>query len=213
MILTETGGVSTPDIVICETGNDTVGLGPDIMKYARESRVAVNASDEQDILLALVWVLPEMKRLFRAYPEVNFIDGTHKTNYEGRPLVTMGIKNSKGNMQIILQAFVPNERAWLFRWLFQVATPSLLGSGSCGLVRLVITDGDSQETSQLDDALKTVFKSSKRRRCGWQIINKGWERIVRTIGRGDVAKHIESLIKYWLYSLMKNIETAHEYEV
>lgn len=212
-ILSESGGASAgDDVVVCETGNDSVGLGPDVIKYARESRVAVNASDDQDVLLALVWVLPEMKQLFRAYPEVLFIDGTHKTNYEGRPLITMGVKNSKGKMQIILRAFVPNERAWLFRWLFQVATPSLLGFASCGLVRLVITDGDSQETSQLDDALKTVFKSSKRRRCGWHIIDKGWDRIVRTIGRGPSAKHIESLIKYWLYNLMKNIETAEEYE-
>ena len=73
----------------------------------------------------------------------------------------MGIKDSDGKMQVILRAFVPNERAWMFRWLFQIATPSLLGAGSCDLVRLQITDGDAQETSQLDDALKTVFKISK----------------------------------------------------
>jgi hypothetical protein len=61
--------------------------------------VAVNASDEQDVLLAIVLVvLPNSKQLFRAYPEVAFIDGTHKTNYENRPLVTMGVKGSKGKM-------------------------------------------------------------------------------------------------------------------
>jgi hypothetical protein len=213
VILTETGGGAAGDVVICETGNDTVGLGPDIINYARASRVAVNARDDQDVLLALVWVLPQMKQLFRAYPEVIFVDGTHKTNYERRPLVTMGVKDSKGKMQIILRAFVPNERAWLFRWLFQVATPSLLGQGSCRLVRLVITDGDSQETKQLDDALITVFRSSKRRRCGWHIVDRGMDRFVGTIGKGVVPKHIESLIKYWLYSLMKNIESKEEYEM
>ena len=108
-----------------------------------------------------MWVLPNSKQLFRAYPEVVFIDGTHKTNYENGPHVTMGVKDSKGKIQIIFRAFVPNERAWLFRWLFQVATPSFLGANSCDLVWLQITDGDSQKTSQLDDALKAVFKSQK----------------------------------------------------
>jgi hypothetical protein len=214
MLFTETGGGSCSEVSVCEMVSETTGgLGHDIMKYARDSRVAVNASDEQDVLLAIVWVLPNSKQLFRAYPEVVFIDGTHKTNYENRPLVTMGVKDSKGKMQIVLRAFVPNERAWLFRWLFQVATPSLLGASSCDLVRLQITDGDSQETSQLDDALKTVFKISKRRRCGWHIIDRGWERIVSSIGRSKAAKHIEGAFKYWLYSLMKDIETDEEYRM
>ena len=213
LLFTETGGATMSDASVCEMVSESGALGQDIMKYARESRVSVNASDNQDVLLAIVWVLPNSKQLFRAYPEVLFIDGTHKTNYENRPLVTMGVKDSKGKMQVILRAFVPNERAWLFRWLFQVATPSLLGASSCDLVRLQITDGDSQETSQLDDALKTVFKISKRRRCGWHIIDRGWDRVVSSIGRSKGAKHIESSFKYWLYSLMKDIETEDEYRM
>ena len=101
--------------------------GDDMMKYARESRRAVKATDNQDVLIALVWVLPEGKRLFQAFPEVMYIDGTHNTNNEKRPLITIGIRNSNGNVPIVLRAFVPNERAWLFRWLFQDAIPSLLG--------------------------------------------------------------------------------------
>lgn len=213
VLFTETGGATSSEVTMREMVSDNGDLGNDIMKYARESRVSVNASDNQDVMLAIVWVLPKSKQLFRAYPEVLFIDGTHKTNYENRPLVTMGVKDSKGRMQIILRAFVPNERAWLFRWLFQVATPALLGGSSCDLVRLQITDGDSQETSQLDDALKTVFKMSKRRRCGWHIIDRGWERVVSSIGRSNGAKYIESSFKYWLYSLMKNIETEEEYQM
>jgi MULE transposase domain len=213
MLFTETVSGTSYDVSVCEMVSETGGVGHDIMKYARDSRVAVNATDEQDVLLAIVWVLPNSKQLFRAYPEVVFIDGTHKTNYENRPLVTMGVKDSKGKMQIILRAFVPNERAWLFRWLFQVATPSLLGASSCDRVRLQITDGDSQETSQLDDALKTVFKISKRRRCGWHIIDRGWERNVSSIGRSKAAKHIECAFKYWLYSLMKDIESDEEYRM
>ena len=212
MLFTETGG-ALADASVCEMVRDPAALGEDIMKYAHDSRVAVNATPNQDVLLAIVWVLPNGKQLFRAYSEVLFIDGTHKTNYENRPLITMGIKDSDGKMQVILRALVPNERAWMFRWLFQIATPSLLGAGSCDLVRLQITDGDAQETSQLDDALKTVFKISKRRRCGWHIIEKGWERNVSGLGRSNEAKHIECVVKKWLYSLMKDIETDDEYRM
>jgi MULE transposase domain len=212
MLFTETGSAVSAE-TLCEMVWEPGALGDDMMKYARESRVSVNADDNQDVLLGIVWVLPTGKQLFRAYSEVMFIDGTHKTNKENRPLITMGIKDCYGKMQIILRAFVPNERAWLFRWLFQVATPSLLGTSSCELVRLQITDGDSQETSQLDQALKTVFKNSKRRRCGWHIIEKGWERNVSGLGRTQEAKHIESVVKHWIYSLMKDIETDVEYRM
>ena len=126
MIFAEMGNntVSTGVETVCEIVGELVGLlGDDMMKYARESRISVNADESQDVLLAIVWVLPQGKRLFCAYPEVMFIDGTHKTNKENRPLITMGIKDCCGKMQIILRAFVPNERAWLFCWLFQVATP------------------------------------------------------------------------------------------
>jgi hypothetical protein len=212
MLFTETGSAVSSE-TLCEMVGEPGALGEDMMKYARESRVSVNADDNQDVLLAIVWVLPNGKQLFRAYSEVMFIDGTHKTNKENRPLITMGVKDCYGKMQIVLRAFVPNERAWLFRWLFQVATPSLLGTSSCELVQLQITDGDSQETSQLDQALKTVFKNSKRRRCGWHIIEKGWERNVAGLGRTKEAKHIESVVKHWIYSLMKDIETEAEYRM
>jgi MULE transposase domain len=155
MLITETGGSSNGESVL-ERVMDTDNMGEDLMQYARESRVSVKAKNDQDVLLAIVWVLPRNRELFRAYPEVLFIDGTHKTNYENRPLITMGIKDSHGNVQVVLRAFVPNERAWLFRWLFQVATPALLGAKACEDVQLLITDGDAQETSQLDDAVITV---------------------------------------------------------
>ena len=215
MLFTETGNMTGDKGVetACEIARELGLLGDDMMKYAPESRVSVNADNSQDVLLAIVWVLPHGKHLFRAYPEVMFIDGTHKTNEENRPLITMGIKDCSGKMQIILRAFVPNERAWLFRWLFQVATPSLLGKVACASVQLLITDGDSQETSQLDQALKTVFKSSQRRRCGWHIVEKGWDRNVAGLGRTQEAKHIETVVKHWIYSLMKEIETDVEYSM
>lgn len=213
LLFSETGSPACAATTQCKIMEEPDAIGEDMMKYARESRISVNAGDDQDVLLAIVWVLPIGKRLFRAYSEVMFIDGTHKTNKENRPLITIAIKDCCGKMQIVLRAFVPNERAWMFRWLFQVAIPSLLGNSFCEKVQLQITDGDSQETSQLDQALKTVFKNSKRRRCGWHIVEKGWDRNVSGLGRSQEAKHIESVVKRWIYSLMKDVETEDEYHM
>jgi hypothetical protein len=85
-------------------------------------------------------------------------------------------------------------------------------------VKLVITDGDSQECEQMDAAIETVFKGAKRCRCGWHIVDRGWVRKVGAFrGRDDLKrKEIDALVKIikaWLYSHMKEVETAEEYKV
>ena len=67
---------------------------PAFKKYALESRHAVGAREDQDILISCCRVLPEGRRLFHAFPEVVCVDGTHETNNESRPLVTLPVKDS-----------------------------------------------------------------------------------------------------------------------
>lgn len=94
----------------------------------------------------------------------------------------------------------------------------MMGREACGWVRLVITDGDSQECEQMDAAIKMVFKGAKRRRCGWHIVDRGWIQKVGSFrGRDDTKrKEIDALvnvIKGWLYSHMKEVETVKEYKL
>ena len=102
----------------------------DCNDYAQKSRHAVGARDDQDILIACCWVLPDARRLFQAFPEVLCVDGTHQTNNESRPLLTFSVKDSDGKVTVVLRCFAPNERSWFFRWLFQQALPVLLGRAS-----------------------------------------------------------------------------------
>ena len=62
----------------------------------------------------------------------------------------LSIQDMNGKQEVVVRCWAPNNRAWLFRWLFQTAIPSLIGREACGRVRLVITDGDSQECEQMD---------------------------------------------------------------
>jgi hypothetical protein len=47
------------------------------------------------------------------------------------------ISDCNGNVTVVIRYTVPNERAWLFRWLFQTAIPLVVGREYCELVRSV----------------------------------------------------------------------------
>jgi hypothetical protein len=75
---------------------------------------------------------------------------------------------------VVVQCFAPNERSWLFHWLFQEALPVLLGAQTLQLVKLVMTDGDSQEMTQVNYAIATYFVNAVCSHCGWHLVHQGW---------------------------------------
>jgi MULE transposase domain len=187
-------------------------------KYAFESRRAVGAREDQDILIGCCWVLSEGRRLFHAFPEVLCVDGTHETNNESRPLVTISVKDSNGKVTVVVRCFAPNERSWFFRWLFQEALPSLLGEEVLQSVKLIMTDGDSQEMSQVDFAISTYFVNAVRTRCGWHLVDQGWRRNCRGLGyrkgKDAAARTQVRVIKTWIYSWMRRgVLFKEEYEM
>ena len=145
----------------------------DIATYADGIRCAHRVDDNQDLLLAYAWVLPEEHRQFLLYPFVAHIDGTNSTNNECRPLITVTGRDCLGNQFTVLRAFVPNNQAWVFKWLFQTVFPTLIGKASLDHTVAFITDGDSQETSQLDNAIDSHFHQAIRIRCIWHVVDRG----------------------------------------
>jgi hypothetical protein len=189
----------------------------DATKYAEESRATVGAREDQDVLLACLWVIPEALRMFQTNPHVLCIDGTFNTNNEEKILITFSIRDSNGKMHVVARSFVPNERAWMFRWLFQVALPSLVGKEVLLFVKICITDGDSQETSQLDYALEKIMKNAVRIRCAWHIVAQAMKKNVLLGSRkakDPERDAIASTIRSWMYSWMqRGLENEDEYEM
>ena len=146
----------------------------DVMKYASNTRRVMGANDNQTVLVALVWTTPQGKRYFQAFPEQASVDGTHKTTKEEWELITLSIQDMNGGQETVIRCWAPNNRSWLYRWLFQAAIPTLVTKKSCSEMQLIICDGDPQECSQLDSAIQSVFVNAKRRRCGWHITEKGF---------------------------------------
>jgi hypothetical protein len=60
-------------------------------------------------------------------------------------------------MFIVLRAFLPNEQSWSYKWFFQTVLPALLGKESLRKIRIIVTDGNSQEIGQLDDTIASFF--------------------------------------------------------
>jgi hypothetical protein len=86
------------------------------------------------------------------------MDGVEDTINEKRTMFTAtAARDANGNMFTFLRAFLPNQCAWVFCWLFQSVFHRIFGSALLGRIVLLVMDGDSQETSQLDMAMKRYF--------------------------------------------------------
>jgi hypothetical protein len=77
-----------------------------------------------------------------AYPERLIIDTTYKNNAEKRALFLASGITSCNNAFIALNAYLPCERSWLFKWLFKHAVPLLMGESFISRCCLIASDGD-----------------------------------------------------------------------
>ena len=92
----------------------------EVNQFIQHSRNVHKFSYQQLLLMAIAWVHPQECELFSIFPKVITVDYTSGTNNESRPLLTMGGKDSLDKVFIFLRVFLPNERRWVFRWIFNV---------------------------------------------------------------------------------------------
>jgi len=91
-----------------------------------------------------------MKLTFRLYPEVIFCDVIVHVNKDDCPSLTCTGNDSNGKMFTFLQAFLPNEKQWTFRWIFSVVFPNFFSDSILSRVKVIVTDGCPQEFHQID---------------------------------------------------------------
>jgi hypothetical protein len=104
--------------------------------------------------------MPYEVQQFHLFDVYLHIDATADSNKEGRPLVTLSSKDSYGKMFIVLLAFLPNEQSWSYKCFFHTVLPALLGKDVLKTIKIIVTDGNSQEISQLDDAITIFFPNA-----------------------------------------------------
>ena len=81
---------------------------------------------EDEILLAVAWTTKEGRLNHMKYPDVLGVDVTYGKNNEKRPQLCVIGKNTRNQNIPILDAFLPSQQQYVFRWLFQDAFPNLL---------------------------------------------------------------------------------------
>ena len=187
----------------------------EIQRYVRQKRSSMQVPDIQILLMSIAWVTPFEKRLFNLFPEVLYCDVICGTNNENRPLFTVTGKDSSGKMFTFFRAFLPNQKQWSFRWLFNVVFPQVFTGSILSRVNCIITDGDTQQINQLDTALTKYFPNAVRVRCGWYVCNRTFDRHGPRI-ENYVSPHAFDLILSncmgFVYSWMKpSCETKIQY--
>jgi hypothetical protein len=189
--------------------------------FCTKHRISRKVPDDKDLFLAVIWMTLADRCIFRKFPYVVKIDITFKTNSRGIPFLSITGKTSDNEIFTILRCFVPNEQAWIFRWLLLHALPKILGK-DMNRIQMIISDGDSQEIAQINNLIQLVMMQAIRQRCAWHIVDRSWDRYVYKVPKaGSTRKTYNTyyettrkIIFAWLYSMMtKGCETKEEYQV
>jgi hypothetical protein len=149
-----------------------------MLRIVNNRRRELKIADSKLMMVGIAYGMPYELEQFGLFHVSLHIDATADTNKEGRPLVTVTSKDSYGRMFFVLRAFLPCEQSWAYKWLFQTVFPVLIGQEVLNKVSIVVTDGDSQEINQLEDAVNKFFPNVYRIRCSWHIIDRGWHKKV-----------------------------------
>ncbi len=155
------------------------------------------------MLVGAAWMRDDDYCKFLRFPEVLFMDSTHKSNNESRPLLLICGRDSDGTSFVIIRVFMPNETQAFYRWVFLEALPKMLGVNNLQKVVLTLTDGDSQEFNALDEAIFRYFPNALRGRCGHHLIEKSYEKhgpSKKQLADETVGSAIVGEIKRWVRS-------------
>jgi hypothetical protein len=195
--------------------------GQEFQEYLDQKRSREELSDDQPLLLAVLWATAEERALFEKYPNVVKIDTTFGTNKNGLPLVVLSGKTSNNETFTIARGNLPNERAFVFKWLFEDALPALFPSKLLGRVQLIISDGDSQEIVQISAAVSPggSLEFALRLQCVFHIVDRSWKSKVYNqdvkqmeLNKNRFYEPIRKLLMHWIYSwCTASCETKEEY--
>jgi hypothetical protein len=116
----------------------------------------------------------------------------------------------------------PNEQAWIScSWLLFCALPTILGK-DISRITIVMLDGDSQETHQINNVIDLSMVHAVRQQCGWHAIDRSWNRVACKVpppGGSKKSRQSEAktsrkiLFNQWHLWMIKGCETQDEHEV
>lgn len=96
-----------------------------IASEVERARADQDIKKEEDVFVSIAWTNNDARRIFKLNPEVVTCDITSHSNKNKYHLLTFSVKTSHDKQVIFLWVWIPNQRRYSFRWVFQHAILSL----------------------------------------------------------------------------------------
>lgn len=219
------------------SSEDEIAHADNIAKEQRQER----ALDVTQILfMAIGFVYLPLLRFVKLCPEVIWCDITSHSNNKGFHLMTFSCRNSGlAKQSVFMWLWLPDQKRFSFRWVFQHALKMLLPLHVRLRVRFIMKDGDPQQRNEILRSLLSVFPNAIEGSCGWHIgmfihsifslsnglthtlllvVDRGWHSHIRACIAKAYRPHWNKIVKKihtWIYSWMKPgfVEDPDEYEI
>jgi MULE transposase domain len=177
--------------------------------------------DDTKIFLAIAWVFKPELRFFKLFPEVIHVDATSHSTHKKYELLTFSVKTSLGRQVVFLRVWLPDQRRYSFRWVFQHVLTGLIPQEFFLRTRLVMSDGDRQQQMEIEAAIRNYMPNARLGSCGWHIVDRGWRRngpssnAFQRIQKKKQVQALYKVVRQWIYSWMRPgyCETEDEYQV
>jgi len=188
-----------------------VGISNAEMNAWRKELLVVQGDDDQTkILVCLCWCLDSELSEYGLFPEFLAVDVTFGTNRNSRNVAKVVGVDSSNQICTFASCFMGSKQRKGYRWLFEVALPSLLGNENAKKTSVVAMDNEEA----LNQAWITtdVWKNSNLRLDYYHIFLKPWMLNIPKISSSSVSGVMDCVYK-WIHSFFDNCESNKEYNI
>ncbi|KAL7546985.1 hypothetical protein ACHAWF_010307 [Thalassiosira exigua] len=189
----------------------TMPLVKDIKLVAKDERRERNLPLTDTLFISIAWVLRPAFRFFLLCPEVIWCDVTSHSNNKGFHLLTFSCQTSVDRQVIFLWIWIPNQRRFTFRWVFQHAIPQLIPQAHRNRVKFIMKDGNPQQRNEIIGALREVFPRAEEGGCGYHIVTIRWGEHVP--GVSLISKRGQDAWKKVVNHIQGYVDSDEEYHI
>jgi hypothetical protein len=122
----------------CEKDHSNDDSMEGLRREGQMFRRNVQLADNTKVFLAIGWVFKPELRYFKLFPEVIHVDGTSHSTRKKYELITFSVKTSLGQQVVFLRVWLPDQKRYSFRWVFQHVMLSLVPRECFQRTRLVM---------------------------------------------------------------------------
>ena len=153
------------------------------------------------------------------HPEFCAADTTFGTNNEKKELFTLAFLDGNKKAFNGGRAYLPNAQRWVFSMIFRDCLPHFWGKTICNNLRLLLTDGCSNEYLPFikNCGLHNSFPNAVHGLCYFHLVIQGYKKHVKPLiptvkPWKKKAKRASNIVMQWLKTWFFDLESEREFE-